>query len=228
LRALVASSVATVILAGCGAAEVAGSGVPAAPSDNGVAALAAKEILTKAKAALKGADAVRIKGTAGTGADRFDIDMRYAGSSAQGTISVAGQPIEMRRIGQTVYVKGSREFWTGRVPAAAVELLTGKWLKSPISGERLGELASLTDLTEAADGVLEPDGTVTKGERKTVAGAPAIALVSSGADGGKLYVATTGKPSRCRSSRPTPRSPARSPSATSASRSRCRRRLPTW
>jgi hypothetical protein len=196
VRTLLASSVAALLLAGCAGGEVAGSGSPAtsSPADNGIAGQSADEILAKAKAALQGAGAVRIKGTGGRGADRFGIDMRYGSASAQGTISVAGEPIELRRIGQTVYAKGSREFWTGRVPAPAVELLTGKWMKSPVTGSRLGELASLTDLSKAADGILEPDGTVTKGERKAVAGMPAIALVSDGADGGKLYVATTGKP----------------------------------
>jgi hypothetical protein len=196
IRTLVASTAAAVILAGCGGTEVAGKGVPASPSpsDNGVAALSAAQILSKAKAALKSADAVRIKGTAGSGAERFDIDMRYTASLAQGTLAVAGQPIEIRRIGETVYVKGSREFWTNRVPAAAVELLTGKWLKSPVTGPQLGELAEVTDLSKAADGILEPDGTITKGEKKVVAGTPAIALVSSGTDGGKLYIATIGKP----------------------------------
>jgi hypothetical protein len=195
LRALLASSVAILLVAGCGG-EVAGSGTAASPtpSDNGVAGQTADEILAKAKAALKGAGAVRIKGSGGRGTERFGIDMRYVGSSAQGTISVAGEPIEIRRVGQTVYAKGSRAFWTGRVPAPAVELLTGKWLKSPVKGSRLAELAPLTNLSEAADGILEPDGKVTKGERKTIAGTPAIALVSGGADSGKLYVATTGKP----------------------------------
>ena len=196
IRTLVASSVAVVILAGCGGTEVSGKGAPASPtpsassasasptpSDNGVAALGAEQILSKAKAALKSAETVRIKGTAGSGADRFDIDMRYTATSAQGTVAAAGQPIEMRRIGKTVYVKGSREFWTNRVQPAAVELLTGKWLKSPVTGQRLGELAELTDLSKAADGILEPDGTVTKGGKKTVAGTPAIALVSRGTDG---------------------------------------------
>jgi hypothetical protein len=195
LRGLLATAVA-LLVAGCAGGEVAGNGTPGSPSpsDNGIAGQTADEILAKAKAALQGAGAVRIKGTTGRGADRFDIDMRYAQASAQGTVSVAAEPIEMRRIGKTVYVKGSREFWTGRVPAPAVELLTGKWLKSPVTSSRLGPLASLTDLSEAADGILDPDGKVTKGERKTVAGTPAIALVSDGADGGKLYVATTGKP----------------------------------
>jgi hypothetical protein len=184
VRVLLASSVATaaLVLVGCAGGEVAGSGSPAAPSpaDNGISDQTADDILANAKSALQGAGAVRIKGTSGRGAERLDIDMRYAGASAQGTISVAGQPIEMRRIGQTVYVKGSREFWTGRVPTAATELPTGTWLKSPVTGSRLAELSSLTDLSEAADGILEPDGAVTKGERKTVAG--------------KLYVAMTGKP----------------------------------
>jgi hypothetical protein len=195
-RTLVASSVAAVMLAGCGGAEVAGRGAPASPSpsDNGVAAMTAEQILSTAKSALKSADAVRIKGTAGSGADRFDIDMRYTATSAQGTFSVAGQPIEMRRIGDTVYAKASREFWKSHVPAAAVELLSGKWLKGPATDQRLGGPAELTDLSKAADGILEPDGTITKGEKKTVAGTPAIALVSHGKDGGKLYIATAGKP----------------------------------
>lgn len=207
IRTLVASSVAAVVLAGCGGTEVAGKGAPASPSppgggasaspspsDNGVAALGAEQILAKAKSALKSAETVRIKGAAGSGSERFDIDMRYTATSAQGTIAVAGQPIEMRRIGSTVYVKGSREFWTSHVPPAAVQLLTGKWLKSPMTDQRFAGLAELTDLSKAADGILEPDGTITKGEKKVVAGAPAIALVSSGKDGGKLYIATTGTP----------------------------------
>jgi hypothetical protein len=119
LRAVLASSIAALLVAGCAGGEVAGSGNPVSPSpsENGVAGQTADEILAKAKAALQGAGAVRIKGTGGRGPDRFDIDMRYAGSSAQGTISVAGEPIEIRRIGPTVYAKGSREFWTGRVPS---------------------------------------------------------------------------------------------------------------
>lgn len=208
-RTLVASSVAAVVLAGCGGAEVAGKGAPASPSssgsgasasasptpsDNGVAALGAQQILGRAKSALKSAGAVRIKGTAGSGADRFDIDMRYTATSAHGTVAAAGQPIEMRRIGNTVYVKGSRQFWTDRVPPAAVELLTGKWLKSPLTDQRFAGLAELTDLSKAADGILEPDGAITKGEKKAVAGTPAIALVSTGKEGGKLYIATTGTP----------------------------------
>jgi hypothetical protein len=199
--------VAAVILAGCGGTEVAGKGAPASPtpsastasasptpSDNGVAALSAEQILGKAKAALKSADAVRIKGTAGAGADRIDIDMRYTATSAQGTLASAGQPIAIKRIGNTVYIKGSRGFWKSTVPPAAVELLTGKWLKGPITDQRLAGLSELTDLSKAADGILEPDGKITKGEKETVAGTPAIALLSSGKDGGKLYIATTGEP----------------------------------
>jgi hypothetical protein len=195
VRALLASSVAALLLAGCAGGEVAGSGTPASPSpsDNGVARLSADEILAKAKAALQGAEAVRIKGSAGRGTERTDIDMRYAGSNAQGKISVGGQQIELRRIGQTVYLKGSREFWTSAANAAAAELLTGKWLKTSLADPRFAPLAEFTDLSKAADGILDPEGTARKGARKTIAGTPAIALLDS-KDGGALYVATTGKP----------------------------------
>jgi hypothetical protein len=197
VRALLASSVAALLLAGCGGADsIAGSGSPATsptPADNGVARLSADEILAKAKAALQGAEAVRIKGSAGRGTERTDIDMRYSGSNAQGKISVGGQQIELRRIGQTVYLKGSREFWTSAANAAAAELLTGKWLKTSLADPRFAPLAEFTDLSKAADGILDPEGTARKGGRKTIAGTPAIALVDS-KEGGALYVATTGKP----------------------------------
>ena len=170
------------------------SSAAATPADNGVADLGADAILAKAKAALKGAGAVRIKGTGGSGTDRFALDVRYSGSDAEGTFSSDGQPIELRRVGSTVYLKASKEFWTKSGNAAAGELLAGKWLKTPLTDQRFAGLAEFTDLSKTADGLLDPDGTVSKGTRKTVAGIPAIGLRSGKEDDGQLYVATTGQP----------------------------------
>ena len=73
-------------------------------------------------------------------------------------------------------------------------MLTGKWLKTPLTDKRFTGLSTLTDLDEAAKGILGPDGTITKGTETTVNGVPCVGLVSPGKDGGTLWVATTGQP----------------------------------
>ena len=204
IRLLVAVPAAVLLLAGCGDDTTAGSGNPAASGSasasattgggNGVAALGAEEILKKAEAALRDAGSVRIKGEGGSGTESFAIDLRYADGNSTGTLGINGQTIELRKLGQTVYLKGSREFWTSSGGEGAAQLLTGKWLKTPLSDKRFGGLSELTDLDEAADGLLDPDGAITKGEQKTVNGVPCVGLVNSGKDGGTLWVATTGEP----------------------------------
>jgi hypothetical protein len=198
---LLAAVPAAVLLAvaGCGDDTTGGSGSPAPASSasasaSGVAALTADEILKKATAALQDADSVRIKGDGGRGTERFAIDLRYAADKSAGTLGINGQTIELRRLGQTVYLKGSREFWMGNGGEGVAQLLTGKWLKTPLGEKRFSGLNELTDLGNAAEGILEPDGTITKGTEKTINGVPCVGLVSSGKDGGTLWVATTGEP----------------------------------
>lgn len=195
-RVLLTLTAAALLAAGCATDTTSGSGAPAAspsPSGNGVADLTAEQILARSKAALQGATSVRIKGSGGAGSEKFDLDMRYSGTSSVGTISAAGQPVELRRLGPTVYLKGGREFWVGTAGEGAAELLAGKWLKSPLTDKRFADLAEITDLDQAASGILEPDGKVSKGQRKTIDGTAAIGLTSGG-DDGTLYVATTGEP----------------------------------
>jgi hypothetical protein len=206
IRLVTPAMAAILLAAGCGGDSTAGSGSPAgnavgssaapspSPSSNGVADLSAKEILSKATAALKSAKAVRIKGQSRDGSERIVLDMAYSGDDSAGTIAVSGQKLELRKIGKTAYIKGSRGFWTDTGGEAAAQLLTGKWLKAPVTDQRYGPIAELTDLDKAAEGILEPDGEITKGGRKTVNGVEAIALVEKGTDGGTLYVATTGQP----------------------------------
>jgi hypothetical protein len=110
---LVAVPAAVLLVAGCGEDTTAGSGslgpsssVTASGSTGpGVAALSADEILKKATTALQAAKSVRIKGEGGSGAQRFAIDLRYAGDTSTGTLGINGQTIELRKLGRTVYLK---------------------------------------------------------------------------------------------------------------------------
>lgn len=201
-----AAAAAVLLTAGCGDDSTAGSGSPAgtsaaassaaspSSSGNGVADLSANEILAKATAALKAAKSVRIKGQVSEGSESVELDLAYSGDDSAGTIALSGQRIELRRIGKTAYIRGSRGFWTANGGEAYAQLLTGKWLKAPVTDRRYGPIAELTDLDKAAGGILKPDGEITKADRKTVAGVEAIGLVQKGTGGGTLYVATTGEP----------------------------------
>ncbi len=197
-------------VAACGSQETTGSGTPAgatsppatpgatatseAPADNGVSALTAEQILAKAKAALGAADAVRISGAGTDDGTEVKLDMRYGADGAVGTFTIDGQRLDLLRVRDDVYVKGSTSFWTTFANAQAAKLLGGKYVKTTLTDARFKDIASFTDLSGSVDGFLEPDGAISKGQARTVAGVPAIGLVTKGATAGTLYVATTGRP----------------------------------
>jgi hypothetical protein len=89
-------------------------------------------------------------------------------------------------------VKGSPEFLRAQVPAVPASL-TGKCLKASLTDPHLAGMAETLDLGKTADAFLKPDGSLTTGERKAIAGRDAVAL--SGAGGtGALWIATSGTP----------------------------------
>ena len=205
VRFLLLVPAAALVVAGCGSSSTSGSGAPAgatpaaattsaAPADNGVAALSAEQILSKAKAALSAADAVHITGSGSDEGTTVKLDMRYGKDGATGTFTISGQRLDLLRVGDDVYVKGSTSFWTTFADAATAKLLGEKYVKTDLTDPRFKDIASFTDLTAAADGFLEPDGTITRGDTATIADQPAIALTSKDKSDGTLYVATTGRP----------------------------------
>jgi hypothetical protein len=212
VRLLLLVPATALAVAACGSSSTAGSGSPAgsaragstaaspaattsaAPADNGVSALSAEQILARAKSALSAADAVHIAGSGKDADTSVKIDMRYGEDGAAGTFFIDGQRLDLLRVRDDVYVKGSTSFWTTFADASVGKLLGGKYVKTSTTDARFKDLADITDLSAAAEGFLEPDGTITKGKTSTVAGQPAIALESKGATGGTLYIATTGRP----------------------------------
>ncbi|GAA2118367.1 hypothetical protein [Actinomadura napierensis] len=74
----------------------------------------------------------------------------------------------------------------------AVQLLNGKYLRTTSKDEGFAKPASFTDPAKFFPELLTPDGTVSKGKQEVIAGTPAIALEDG--SGGRLYVATRGKP----------------------------------
>ncbi|SDT48755.1 hypothetical protein [Actinoplanes derwentensis] len=186
------------LLSGCGSSDSDGTGNTATvdtAADNGVAALGADEILTKAKDALKKAGSYRMKGSATESGTTMNLDFRISGTDLQGTLSLGeSADIELLSVGGQQYMKPSEGFWTmlgmGAQAKTMTEKLAGKWVLVPTTDE------SLTGIFGAAnvDEVLKPTGTLAKGEATEIAGTPVITLTDSGDAENQMFVATKGEP----------------------------------
>jgi len=152
------------------------SPVATTPAENGIADLSSGEILVKAKDALGRADSVRIKGGGFSEGEQLALDMRYGRDGAVGSLTSNGQTIELLRIGSPVYLKGSAAFWRSIGGNPAAELLKGRYLKMPANTREFAEVASFTDLKKSAEEFLAADGQISKSNRMTIRGVPAIGV----------------------------------------------------
>ena len=184
-RPLVIGLLTLMLLAGCGG----GGGT----KSNGEAGKSAAEIVADAKAAATKASSVHFFGSIVENGTPLKVDIRIDGTKGgTGSMTVQGANVEIIRVGDVAYMKGSTEFYAKVAGAAAAQLLKGKWLKGSATSGDLSSLADLTDITKLFDAALKPYGTITKGKETTVDGQKVIGIDSSA--GGTLYVATTGEP----------------------------------
>jgi hypothetical protein len=192
VRLAVALSVAVVLVAGCKGGRDAGSTATPAPTDNGVSALPANEIVNRSLQALREAVSFRLKGATTDEDMKIDVDLMYRGEDVIGKVTVDGAGLELIKVGTLLYIKPDetalKELSRGNNAVAA--LLRGKWLKGLADS---GDLAGFGEIADI-DQVLKPSGELSKGETKDVNGTPAITLEEKSAGGDKLYVATVGPP----------------------------------
>lgn len=169
--------------------------------DNGVAALSEDEILDKAKEALKNAGAFQLKGTLEDQGEKITVDVKVKGQNAAAVIDLdSTRKAEFVKVGTDSYVRADyvlEDVLKDNPPLLA--LTRGKYVKIPQDfqipagpGMALAlvpqTFMKLTDPEE----LLKPQGSLTKGQTKTINGIPAIGLVDS--DKSILYVATAGEP----------------------------------
>jgi hypothetical protein len=184
---------AATFVAGC--ASRAGTPTSSATSpptraDNGVSALAANEILEKAKTALGDAKSVRIRGSATEGNDQVDFDFKISGDDIDARISGQGMTVEIIRIGADAYMKADA-LWEALLAGQPriLSVIKGRYVKINVNDDRFTEFTELTDPEE----ILDPEGNMSKGEVKAINGTPAIGLVDQ-KDRSTLSIATVGEP----------------------------------
>lgn len=161
---------------------------------NGVAELEASTILDKAVTAGKEAETTHVKGQLTRGSQSFALDLRLADKGATGTLTVEGNTMELRRLGQKMYLKADRTFYASQgAPVAARKQLAGKWLQLRTSVSGSGQLATFTKPDQLFSQFLDTGDSVTKGNRTEVRDTPAIELNIS-EKRGTMLVALEGKP----------------------------------
>lgn len=181
--------VGALVLSGCGG----GSGT----KDNGVAALTAKQIVSKSQTAAKAASSVHVKGTVVSQGESVTIDMRLKkGVGAKGTVAVGNSPVEILRIGDAAYLKASKEFWTQVANATVGAKLADKYVKGSTKDATFSSFLSFTDLSSMFDSIFDTSSTgLQKVDGRTIAGRTTIGIKDPDpTSGGTLFVATKGQP----------------------------------
>lgn len=185
LASLLALLALAVALAGCGGSSSSG---------NGVADKSPAEILAATKTASDGAKSVHVSGSLVSGGTPITLDMNLiAGKGGRGQLSQSGLSFELIAVGDTVYIKGSPDFYKHIGGSAAAQLLAGKWLKAPATGSDFASIGQLTNLHELVDQTLAEHGTLTKTGTTTINGQKVVGVTSK-SKGGTLYIAATGTP----------------------------------
>ncbi len=184
---------------GCGGDSTqAASSTPAtAAADNGVGALTATEILKKAADAAAKADSVTIKGTITQGGETVGLNLAVARNAADGTITIKGADMQLRLVGDTLFLRGSKETWAalGSQGDAISALVADKWFSVPLDSNK--DVSGLSSFGQFADkdglfqSLLSTDKVVTVKGTSEVNGQPVVLLSSKK---GTLAIATTGEP----------------------------------
>ena len=171
------------VIAGCtpGAPSRHPAGTTAAVStqtgSGAVADRSVSEIVASARAALSSAGDVRIVGQ-NDGADPFKIDMNYATNGSNGTFTTGGFDLQLRQVGDVVYLRGPDQFWKQQLTASPVALpkIAGKWVSGPADNAFVRQAAQITDIKLFATNLFAGTSDTKKGATTAIDGVPAIAL----------------------------------------------------
>ena len=188
MRATVAALVVTAaVLAGCGS-----SGTTAKANDE--ASKPPGRVLADAKAAATSASSAHVAGSIKSNGTPTTLDLTTArNKGAKGSMSTNGLKFDLVRIGDTVYIRGSDEFYKHFAGAAVAQLLHGKWLKAPATRGQLKSIAPLTSIGALFNGISSQHGKLANDGKTSYKGQDVVAIRDT-SDGSKLYVAATGKP----------------------------------
>ena len=196
LTALAAAGLLTLTgLTACGSSAAGTTAAPKASAKKPVPSVG--DLYTKARESAKAAKSVHLKGQMTESGESMKIDLAgIRGGDTVGTVSMKDGTFEIRRVGSTVYMKSTADYWKKNAGAEAAEMIGNKYLKLPADAAK-----DMDEFTVGAllDGIFEDESLSTvdklasKVEETTVNGQPAY-LLSERLDpnGAKIYLAADG------------------------------------
>jgi hypothetical protein len=173
------------------ALAVAACGSSGGSSSNGIASKSPDQIVAAATNAVSNASSVHVSGSVPNAGQQITLDLSLVnGKGGKGSMSQSGLSFQIVSLDQEVYINGSTAFWNKFGGATAAQLLSGKWLKAPATGQ-LASLSTLTNSHKLFNQLLSSHGKLSKGKPTTIQGQSVIPVTDT-TNGGTLYVATSG------------------------------------
>lgn len=177
IAAAVVAATVSVTLSGCGGSDKAD-----------ISDLSANKILAKTKKAALAADSVSIEGEGTDDGTTIEVDLAFAGDDGSGSIEVDGTEIELLGVGGKAYFKAGADLFSqlGTDGAAAAAAIGDRWILIDESDPNFADFGSFVSRDGFFESLLDPEGKLSKGKKKTIDGVETIGLVS---EDGTLYVA---------------------------------------
>jgi hypothetical protein len=181
-RGLAAAGLTAVLVTACGGGD----------SGNGEAAKKGPQVATDAGNALEQSGAAHLKGRVTEQGQTGDVDLQLQGADVSGSLTLAGQKVQLVSAGGKIYAQAPAAFWSSfGAPEAISSQLDGKWVIVPQEAASSFDTFTLKGL---ADSLRKPtDATINDPvSTATVDGQKVVVVTQS--DGSTLDVASTGTP----------------------------------
>jgi len=207
----IAVALLAVLAAGCGAStstptptptsasiSASASAAPAstAPPGNPLAALTARQILTKAIADFKAASSVHVAGSERAAGQTFTMDLTVGANGCTGTVGLGGQgSVLLLRIGGTLWMKPDDQFWKSALAAAPADLpaVEGRYVRLSPKGPATSSFGAFCYLSQLAGQVSGGENQLVKGQTTTIGGQLALELKDT-RQAGSAYVTLSASP----------------------------------
>lgn len=183
--ALAALALSSALLSSCGS------------SQNSLESKSGQQILAAATEAARNASAVHVVSKHSQGRLSLTADLHLTTNGGRGRLSFLQRGYEVIRIGDTIYLKGTKPVYESlsRALGKPVHVPDGTWLKAPATVGAVAQLAAFLDLHSQLARLLSSPGTITRGSSKTINGQKAITLnEKTKVYEGPLYIAADGQP----------------------------------